>query len=109
MKFSLLPLALLTSLVAAQEQRSVDVTDLYVDKHEDPLTLRIKIHYVSFTINGYEADDIHCEAFNPRTFPFTDLVKCDGDTNYYFILAPGSEGSGIQFALAFYYQGAEVM
>jgi hypothetical protein len=108
MKFSLLPLAFLTTLVAAQDLGSLDVSDLYVDKHEDPLTLQIKVHYVSFTINGTNADNIHCEATTPRTFPMTDPVKCDGDTSWHFILGTGSEGSGIQFDVTFYYQGTGV-
>lgn len=102
MKLSIATLGFLSTLAAAQTG-SVEISDFFVDKAEDPLTLVIKIHSVSFTLNGLGANDLHCESLSPPTFP-TDILRCnDDETNYRMVIAPGAEGSGIQFGLDLYY------
>lgn len=78
-------------------------SDFVVDKHEDRLTLVIRIHSVSFTLNGFNADNLHCEFTNPPTFPTNDLRCNDEETNYRMVIAPDTEGSGIQFGVDLYY------
>lgn len=106
MKFVTPVLTLFTALAGAQTG-SVDISDFYVDKHEDPETWRIKIHSVSFTLNGLGADNLRCELINPPTFP-TDIFPCnDEGSNYRVVIATGPEGSGIQFEAGLYYDDGD--
>lgn len=101
MKFSL-PLALLSAFAATtQAAETVQISDLYVDKHEDYLTQRIRIRSVEFTINGFDAKNVRCAASPTPTFP-SDILKCD-DPKYRFVIAEGDEGSGLQFSIRLYY------
>lgn len=100
MKFSL-PLVLLSAFAATTSADTVEVSDFYVDKHEDAITRAVKVRSVSFTLDGYEASNVHCAASPPPTFP-SDILKCD-DPNYRFVITEGEEGSGLQFAVQVYY------
>lgn len=102
MKTLLALFALSASLVAAQAE-TVDVSNFYVDKAEDPITLRLRVLSVSFVLNGYGATDLRCEASPPPTFP-SDILRCnDSETRYRFVVTEGAEGSGLQFGVRLYY------
>jgi hypothetical protein len=93
----------LASIAAAV---SVDVSNWTVHKHEDPITRKITVRSISFTLNGYLADNVECSFTDLATFP-SDIFSCSDSNNsgYRFVLHEGAEGSGIQFGLSLYQKG----
>lgn len=105
MKFlSLAFLTALTATTAAAE--SVEISDFYVDKHQDYLTRIIKVRTVSFLLNGFDAKDVVCKAEPGAYFP-SSLLPCD-HPNYHFAIVEGEEGSGLEFGVALYYNTNKV-
>jgi hypothetical protein len=93
----------LASIAAAV---SVEVSNWTVHKHEDPITQKITVRSISFTLNGYLADNVECSFTDLPTFP-SDIFSCSDSNNsgYRFVLHEGAEGSGIQFGLSLYQKG----
>lgn len=105
MRFSLPILSFAATAYA--RARSLDLSDLYVNKYQDPDTRRIKVNSLLFTLNGYRADNITCEHGKLPTFP-SDVFRCNNDsTGYRFVLHQGTEGSGSEFGVGLYYDNTE--